>query len=119
MELKPRGHCSVPNPPFRNSVGLWASMAGPFRWMDLTGPASYAAGMRTIFPTLANSTSVPPLMQDLAARVASGVNGGTGFYAESEAEQRRWLDRFRQHAWTVRELQMRYFPPSDSQAPHS
>jgi 3-hydroxybutyryl-CoA dehydrogenase len=99
---------------FRNSVGLWASIAGPFRWMDLTGPAGYAAAMRTILPTLSNTTSVPAMLQDLAARGARGVTGGSGFYEYSPAQQRRWLELFRSHVWAVRELQMRYFPPDET-----
>ena len=40
---------------FRNDVGWWATLAGPFRWMDLTGIHSYAAVMEGLLPELANS----------------------------------------------------------------
>ena len=30
---------------FRNDIGYWATIAGPFRWMDLTGIPAYAAVM--------------------------------------------------------------------------
>lgn len=35
---------------FRNDIGWWAALAGPFRWMDLTGIPAYAAVMDGLLP---------------------------------------------------------------------
>ena len=34
---------------FRNDMGFWATIAGPFRWMDLTGIPAYASVMKDLF----------------------------------------------------------------------
>jgi 3-hydroxybutyryl-CoA dehydrogenase len=48
----------------RNSLGLWAPIFGPFRWIDITGgPAIYAKAMENIIPTLSNQADVPLTMQ--------------------------------------------------------
>ncbi len=44
---------------FRNDMGWWATLAGPFRWMDLTGIPAYQAVMEGLFPELCNSPEVP------------------------------------------------------------
>jgi 3-hydroxybutyryl-CoA dehydrogenase len=49
---------------FRNDIGWWASIFGPFRWMDLTGLPIYAEVMKGLFPDLSNSTDLPKLMQE-------------------------------------------------------
>jgi 3-hydroxybutyryl-CoA dehydrogenase len=40
---------------FRNDIGYWATIAGPFRWMDLTGIPAYAAVMEGLLPQLSNA----------------------------------------------------------------
>jgi len=96
---------------FRNAAGLWATMCGPFRWMDLTGgPALYAKAIAGVLPTLSNATELPETMRDLAASDARGVANGRGFYQYTDEEARRWEQLFREHAWTVRELLNKYFP---------
>src|SRR5258707_14475766 len=50
---------------FRNALSVWANIAGPFRWMDLTGIPAYAAVMGRLWPELSRGTQVPPLMGDL------------------------------------------------------
>lgn len=95
----------------RNALGLWATMCGPFRWMDLTGgPALYAKAMAGVLPTLSNAAQVTGPMKDLADADARGVANGRGFYAYDEEEARRWEELFREHAWTVRALMDKYFP---------
>jgi 3-hydroxybutyryl-CoA dehydrogenase len=47
----------------RNDMGYWITMAGPFRYMDLTGIPAYAAVMRDLLPDLCCSQETPRLMQ--------------------------------------------------------
>ncbi len=99
----------------RNALGLWATMCGPFRWMDLTGgPALYGKAIEGVLPSLSNATELPERMQDLRQSDARGIANGHGFYQYTEAEARQWEELFRQHAWTVRELMNRYFPLENS-----
>jgi len=73
---------------FRNDIGWWATICGPFRWMDLTGLPIYAKVMEGLFPELSNNESLPELMKD---KVASG----TKFYDYTGTEEKEWED-----AWT-------------------
>ncbi len=99
----------------RNALGLWATLCGPFRWMDLTGgPALYGKAIEGVLPSLSNATKLPQKMQDLRQADARGIANGHGFYEYTEAEARQWEELFRQHAWTVRELMNRYFPLENS-----
>lgn len=95
----------------RNALGLWATMCGPFRWMDLTGgPALYAKAIAGVLPTLSNATQLTGRMQELADADARGIANGRGFYEYTEEEAHRWEELFREHAWTVRELLDKYSP---------
>jgi 3-hydroxybutyryl-CoA dehydrogenase len=95
----------------RNALGLWATMCGPFRWMDLTGgPALYAKAIAGVLPTLSNATQVTGLLKELADADARGVANGRGFYRYDAEEARRWEELFREHAWTVKALMDKYFP---------
>jgi 3-hydroxybutyryl-CoA dehydrogenase len=95
---------------FRNAVGLWANIAGPFRWMDLTGLPAYAAVMERLFPKLSNSSEVPETMRKLIARGAKGISNGRGFYDYSPEEARRWEQLLIEHVWNVRAMAEKYFP---------
>ena len=45
---------------FRNACGIWASLCGPLRWIDITGgPALYARAMQGVLPTLSKTTEIP------------------------------------------------------------
>ncbi len=68
---------------YRNDMGWWSTIAGPFRWMDLTGLPIYAKVMEGLFPELDNSTEVPRLMKE---KVASG----TKFYDYSKDTEEEW-----------------------------
>ena len=95
----------------RNALGLWATMCGPFRWIDLTGgPALYAKAIAGVLPTLSNATQIPKAIQDLADSDARGIANRRGFYEYTEEEAHRWEQLLREHAWTVRELMNKYFP---------
>ncbi len=99
----------------RNALGLWATMCGPFRWMDLSGgPALYAKAMEGVLPTLSNSTELSPKLVELAETDARGIANGRGFYQYTEEDARKWEALFREHAWTVRELMNKYAPLDDS-----
>lgn len=95
----------------RNALGLWSSMCGPLRWVDITGgPELYARAMQHVFPSLSNATEVPPVLQKLAAENARGIVNGQGFYTYTPDEARHWEELYRQHAWRITALQNEYFP---------
>lgn len=96
----------------RNALGLWATVCGPFRWMDLSGgPALYAKAIQGVLPSLSNATEITGRMKELVESDAQGVANGRGFYQYTEDEAARWEELFLKHAWTVRKLQNEYFPP--------
>lgn len=85
---------------FRNACGLWASLCGPFRWMDITGgPALYAKAMSGVLPTLNNSADVPETLTKMQA--------GDRFYSYSPGDAQRWNDLLHEHVWAIREIQER------------
>ncbi len=82
----------------RNALGLWATVCGPFRWMDITGgPAAYARGMKPVLPTLCNATVPSPTMRR------------ERFHECSEEEAKRWEELYQRHAQRVTEMQREYF----------
>ncbi len=94
----------------RNAFGLWASVCGPFRWIDITGgPELYAKAMKHVLPTLSNTDAIPPLMQQLADSGARGVVNGKGFYNYTPEEAKEWEELYRRHAWRVCQMQNEYF----------
>lgn len=95
----------------RNALGLWSTVCGPFRWMDLSGgPALYGPAQKRVWPTLNNAAEVPELLEDLIETDARGIANGRGFYEYTEDEARRWEELYREHAWTVGQLLDKYFP---------
>ncbi|MDB6121854.1 MAG: mmgB [Pedosphaera sp.] len=95
----------------RNAFGLWASVCGPLRWIDLTGgPELYAKAMQHVLPSLSNSAKLPAPMQQLAAEGARGITNGRGFYSYTPEEAHRWEELYRRHAWRVAEMHNQYFP---------
>jgi 3-hydroxybutyryl-CoA dehydrogenase len=96
---------------FRNALGLWSTLCGPFRWMDLTGgPALYAGAIQGVLPSLSNATEIPERLRQLTADDARGIANGHGFYEYTEEEAHHWEELFREHAWAVRALMDKYFP---------
>jgi 3-hydroxybutyryl-CoA dehydrogenase len=89
---------------FRNSLSVWANIAGPFRWMDLTGIAAYAAVMQRLWPKLSRQTKVPRLMRELVDSGARGISNGRGFYKYTHQQSRRWEKRLAENVWKVREM---------------
>ena len=90
---------------FRNVIGLWGGLMGPFRWMDLTGLPAYAAVMQRLLPTLNRDTDVPRTMRELVAGGAKGVANGRGFYDYTPEEAERWQRRLDDHVWAARQPQ--------------
>jgi len=90
---------------FRNSVGLWASMCGPFRWIDLTGgPASYGRAMSAVLPTLSNESEVPEPIRSMMQQDAGGMRDGHGFFHYTPEQAAHWEELYRHQAWRVREI---------------
>jgi 3-hydroxybutyryl-CoA dehydrogenase len=86
---------------FRNAFGLWATLCGPFRWIDITGgPELYAKVMAGILPTLSNVTEVPSSFREQRG----------SFYSYGEGDLARWPKQMHEHAWEVRRLQQQYYP---------
>jgi 3-hydroxybutyryl-CoA dehydrogenase len=96
---------------FRNGFGLWATLCGPFRWIDITGgPELYAKVMAGILPTLSSVAEVPATFGDRRERGERGVINGRGFYEYHEGDSARWQKLLHEHAWEVRRLQEQYYP---------
>jgi 3-hydroxybutyryl-CoA dehydrogenase len=95
----------------RNALGLWATVCGPFRWMDLTGgPELYVKAMQPVLSSLSKSEELPTVMRDLAKEGARGILNGRGFFNYTPEEAHQWEELYRQHAWRVTRMQNEYFP---------
>lgn len=93
---------------FRNDMGWWALLAGPFRWMDLTGIPAYALVMEGLLPKLCNRKSVPRLMRDVVTGGAAGIANARGFYRYTKASARRWERAWVEFTYDVRRLAEKY-----------
>jgi 3-hydroxybutyryl-CoA dehydrogenase len=93
---------------FRNDIGYWATLAGPFRWMDLTGIPAYAAVMEGLLPKLCNTRKVPRMMTDKVASGALGVGNAQGFYPYTKAGARRWERAWVDFTYAIRKLADQY-----------
>jgi 3-hydroxybutyryl-CoA dehydrogenase len=88
----------------RNVLGLWAPIAGPFRWMDLTGLASYASSIQRLWPTLSNAATAPAAIRSLVEQGHHGADTGRGFYEYSADEVQRWRAALAEQAWNLRRM---------------
>jgi 3-hydroxybutyryl-CoA dehydrogenase len=96
---------------FRNSCGLWATLCGPFRWIDITGgPALYAKAMQNVLPTLSNSSELPLTLKKMLVDQDRGVLNGRGFYSYEPGDAAHWEALLHEHAWEVQRLQQHYHP---------
>ena len=93
---------------FRNDIGYWATIAGPFRWMDLTGIPAYAAVMEGLFPKLCNSRKVPKMMRDMVASGGQGIGNAKGFYPYTAASAKRWEKAWVEFTYEIRKLAGKY-----------
>ncbi len=92
----------------RNDMGWWITMAGLFRFMDLTGIPAYKAVMEDLLPELSNSTEVPDLMKKVVDSGARGVANAKGFYQYTPAQAKRWERMFLKFTYDIRQLALRY-----------
>jgi 3-hydroxybutyryl-CoA dehydrogenase len=95
---------------FRNDIGWWALLAGPFRWMDLTGIPAYAAVMEGLLPELSNATAVPAMMQEMVKRKALGIGNQKGFYPYTKASAAKWERDWVSFTYEMRQLAEKYTP---------
>ena len=95
---------------FRNDMGWWALLAGPFRWMDLTGIPAYAAVMDGLLSELSNHTETPKLMQQMVKRGALGIANQKGFYNYTKASAAQWERDWVQFTYDMRQLAEKYTP---------
>lgn len=92
----------------RNDYGYWITLAGPFRFMDLTGVPAYMRVMEHLLPDLCCSTEVPKLMRKVVGSGALGVANARGFYKYTPQEARRWEKRFLRFTYDIRALAQKY-----------
>lgn len=93
---------------FRNDIGWWALLAGPFRWMDLTGIPAYMLVMEDLLPKLCNSVEVPKLMRETVESGALGIANAKGFYRYTKASARRWEKAWVEFSYEMRKLAEKY-----------
>ena len=100
---------------FRNSVGLWASVCGPFQWIDLTGgPSLYAKAMSGVLPHLCNAPELPEPLQRAMEHNHTGIRSGQGFYRYTPGQAHAAEDRYREQAWRVFAIGADCDPPPDA-----
>jgi 3-hydroxybutyryl-CoA dehydrogenase len=92
----------------RNDLGWWITLAGPFRYMDLTGIPAYAAVMKDLLPELDCSKEIPPLMREAVDSGARGVSNAKGFYSYTEESAKRWEELFLKFSYEIRALAQKY-----------
>jgi 3-hydroxybutyryl-CoA dehydrogenase len=92
----------------RNNAGYWMTLVGIFRWMDLTGVQAYHTVMKDLFPTLNNTTEVPPLIDELVKSGARGVANAKGFYEYTPEEAKMWEETFAAFSYEIRKLALKY-----------
>jgi 3-hydroxybutyryl-CoA dehydrogenase len=93
---------------FRHDFGWWPLLAGPFRWMDLTGIPAYAAVMDGLLPKLSNQKAVPEVMQNAVRRGLEGISNGRGFYRYSKADAAKWRKAWIEFAYDIKLLSDKY-----------
>ena len=93
---------------FRNDIGWWATIAGPFRWMDLTGIPAYATVAEGLFPKLCNTKSVSKVIGDVVAGGANGISNAKGFYKYSKAGAKQWERAWVDFTYDVAALVRKY-----------
>ena len=103
----------------RNDVGWWIPFAGPFRYMDLMGVASYHRVMEDLLPDLSNSGEVPKLMRDVVESGGLGISNGRGFYEYTDGEAKLWEARFLEFNYKIRQLTAEYADVADHTSPQS
>jgi 3-hydroxybutyryl-CoA dehydrogenase len=93
---------------FRCDLGWWSLLAGPFRWMDLTGIPAYAAVMEGLFPKLSNAKAVPEVMRKAVTNGWEGIANGSGFYRYDRASAARWRKKMVEFTYDIKALADKY-----------
>jgi len=93
---------------YRNDMGWWSTIAGPFRWMDLTGIPAYMTVMKDLLPELDRSTTVPKLMRQVVKSGALGIANRKGFYKYTRAEAAKWEKIWVDFTYDIRALAEKY-----------
>ena len=93
---------------FRNDIGWWALLAGPFRWMDLTGVPAYEVVMQGLLPKLCNDKKVSKVMRDVVASGAQGIGNARGFYPYTKESAKRWEKNWIDFTYDMRKLADKY-----------
>lgn len=93
---------------FRNDIGWWALLAGPFRWMDLTGIPAYAAVMEGLLPELSDTKTVPHLMKQMQKKKAEGISNRKGFYPYTHSSSKRWKKDWVDFTYDMKRLAEKY-----------
>lgn len=89
---------------FRNDTGWWATLAGPFRWMDLTGLEAYGLVMEGLLPELCDRKTVPEIMKKMLADGAQGTANCKGFYAYDQRTAKVWEETWVEFTYDIRDL---------------
>ena len=92
----------------RNDLGYWITLAGPFRFMDLTGLPAYLAVMRGLFPQLSCAKSPSHSMVKLIQSGACGISNAKGFYPYSKKSAHAWEKLFMKFNYDIRTLATKY-----------
>lgn len=89
---------------FRNDVGWWATLAGPFRWMDLTGIEAYGLVMEGLLPELSSQKELPEIMKRMMADKAQGTANQKGFYPYTKETASAWEEAWVELSYDIRTL---------------
>jgi len=92
----------------RNDMGSWMTLAGPFRYMDLTGIPAYLTVMTELFPELDNSQNAPDFIKELVSAGAKGTSNAHGFYNYTDATAEKWEKTFVDFTYDIRSLSEKY-----------
>ena len=116
FHLVEKGYCTVADVDrsVRNDLGCWITLAGPFRFMDVTGVPAYRAVAQDLFPELDGSKKVPELIDQVVKSGGRGISNGKGFYRYTPRQAKRWEKRFMKFSYEIRSLAHRY--PEDIKA---
>jgi 3-hydroxybutyryl-CoA dehydrogenase len=93
---------------YRNDMGSWMTLAGPFRYMDLTGIPAYLTVMTGLFPELDNSANAPDFMKELVSAGAKGTANAHGFYKYTQETAEKWEETFVDFTYDIRSLSEKY-----------
>lgn len=93
---------------FRNDVGWWATLAGPFRWMDLTGIQAYGLVMDGLLPELSSRDKLPEIMKTMMEQNAEGITNQKGFYSYTKQTAKLWEEVWVDFTYDVRKVVAKY-----------